>query len=161
MWARCFDLEVEAKSNDSSTVSVVEVIDSMILLFKTRRRVKNGVVVTSSNNAENYLWMKRAFQEFTLRKYSKKFSSYYFHHITEHFLTDFVNYTLRRARLKSVNSQGGLLHKLGLLRAVFRYAHKRNMYGVNLEYLILYGLRNICKRSNRNQKRFLPNPLSV
>jgi len=132
MWSHCFDVEAEAKSNDSPTVSVVEVIDSMILLFKTKRRVKNGVVVTSSNNAENYLWMKRAFMEFTLRKYSKKFSSFYFHHITEKFLNDFVNYTLRRAKLKNANSQGGLPHKLGLLRAVFRYAHKRNMYGVNL-----------------------------
>lgn len=74
MWSHCFDVEAEAKSNDSPTVSVVEVIDSMILLFKTKRRVKNSVVVTSSNNAENYLWMKRAFMEFTLRKYSKKFS---------------------------------------------------------------------------------------
>lgn len=132
MWSHCFDVEAEAKSNDSPTVSVVEVIDSMILLFKTKRRVKNGVVVTSSNNAENYLWMKRAFMEFTLRKYSKKFSSFYFHHITEKFLSDFVNYTLRRAKLKNANSQGGLPHKLGLLRAVFRYAYKRNMYGVNL-----------------------------
>ena len=132
MWSHCFDVEAEAKSNDSPTVSVVEVIDSMILLFKTKRRVKNSVVVTSSNNAENYLWMKRAFMEFTLRKYSKKFSSFYFHHITEKFLSDFVNYTLRRAKLKNANSQGGLPHKLGLLRAVFRYAYKRNMYGVNL-----------------------------
>lgn len=70
--------------------------------------------------------------ELTLRKYSKKFSSFYFHHITEKFLSDFVNYTLRRAKLKNANSQGGLPHKLGLLRAVFKYAHKRNMYGVNL-----------------------------
>lgn len=132
MWSHCFDIEVEAKNNDSPTTSVVEVIDSMILLFKAKRRVKNGVVVTSNNNAENYLWMKRAFMEFTLRKYSKKFSSFYFQHITEKFLDDFVNYTLRRARLKDTNSQGGLPHKLGLLRAVFRYAHKRNMYGVNL-----------------------------
>ena len=132
MWSHCFDVEAEVKSNDSPTVSVVEVIDSMILLFKTKRRVKNSVVVTSSNNAENYLWMKRAFMEFTLRKYSKKFSSFYFHHITEKFLSDFVNYTLRRAKLKNANSQGGLPHKLGLLRAVFRYAYKRNMYGVNL-----------------------------
>ena len=100
MWSHCFDVEAEVKSNDSPTVSVVEVIDSMILLFKTKRRVKNGVVVTSSNNAENYLWMKRAFMEFTLRKYSKKFSSFYFHHITEKFLSDFVNYTLRRQSLK-------------------------------------------------------------
>ena len=110
MWSHCFDVEAEAKSNDSPTVSVVEVIDSMILLFKTKRRVKNSVVVTSSNNAENYLWMKRAFMEFTLRKYSKKFSvfsfsSFYFHHITEKFLSDFVNYTLRRAKLKNANSQ--------------------------------------------------------
>ena len=132
LWSHCFDVEAEVKSNDSPTVSVVEVIDSMILLFKTKRRVKNSVVVTSSNNAENYLWMKRAFMEFTLRKYSKKFSSFYFHHITEKFLSDFVNYTLRRAKLKNANSQGGLPHKLGLLRAVFRYAYKRNMYGVNL-----------------------------
>ena len=130
MWSHCFDVEAEVKSNGSPAVSVVEVIDSMILLFKTKRRVKNGVVVTSSNNAENYLWMKRAFMEFTLRKYSKKF--FYFHHITEKFLSDFVNYTLRRAKLKNANSQGGLPHKLGLLRAVFRYAYKRNMYGVNL-----------------------------
>ena len=78
MWSHCFDVEAEAKSNDSPTVSVVEVIDSMILLFKTKRRVKNSVVVTSSNNAENYLWMKRAFMEFTLRKYSKKFSFFIF-----------------------------------------------------------------------------------
>lgn len=61
MWSHCFDVEAEVKSNDSPTVSVVEVIDSMILLFKTKRRVKNGVVVTSSNNAENYLWMKSVY----------------------------------------------------------------------------------------------------
>lgn len=132
MWSHCFDVEVEAKSTDSSTVSVSEVIDSMVLLFKERRRVKNGVVVSSNNNAENYLWMKRAFQEFTLKKYSKRFSSFYFHHITETFLNDFVSYTLRQARLKGTSGQGGLPHKLGLLRAVFRYAQRRNMYGVNM-----------------------------
>lgn len=106
MWSHCFDVEAEAKSNDSPTVSVVEVIDSMILLFKTKRRVKNSVVVTSSNNAENYLWMKRAFMEFTcIKKILQEIFFFYFHHITEKFLSDFVNYTLRRAKLKNANSQ--------------------------------------------------------
>jgi hypothetical protein len=40
-----------------------------------------------------------------IKKILQEIFFFYFHHITEKFLSDFVNYTLRRAKLKNANSQ--------------------------------------------------------
>lgn len=62
--------------------SVVQMIDSLILRFNEKKRIKNGQIIDSSPNARIYMQMKRSLSSFTKEKYDRAFSSYYFIDIT-------------------------------------------------------------------------------
>lgn len=65
--------------------SVAQMIDSLILRFNEKKRIKNGQIIDSSPNARIYMQMKRSLSSFTKEKYDRAFSSYYFIDITEQF----------------------------------------------------------------------------
>lgn len=50
----------------------------------------------SLSSVKDYKIIKKAFEEFTLKKYNKPLSVFYFSDITKQFLLDFVLYTQKK-----------------------------------------------------------------
>ena len=117
--------------------SVVQMIDSLILRFNEKKRIKNGQIIDSSPNARIYMQMKRSLSSFTKEKYDRAFSSYYFIDITEQFLLDYA-FWIKETGIKNGN-KGGLTTKLRRLRAICNYAYKEGMYGVNMDAFLCLG----------------------
>ena len=107
--------------------SVVQMIDSLILRFNEKKRIKNGQIIDSSPNARIYMQMKRSLSSFTKEKYDRAFSSYYFIDITEQFLLDYA-FWIKETGIKNGN-KGGLTTKLRRLRAICNYAYVWCQYG--------------------------------
>lgn len=87
--SHCFD-ELKQSKSEVKVKSVVQMIDSLILRFNEKKRIKNGQIVDSTTNAKKYEQFKRSLSAFTLEKYGKALSSYYFVDITEQFLLDYA-----------------------------------------------------------------------
>lgn len=105
-------------------------IDRIIHYFEHRKRVKNGVTISSVNTAKGYKLLKKSLEDFTRLKYRKEFSRYLFRDITEKFVLDFGVYIQQRGAKKGNN--GGIYAKLKYLHATFTYAKRNHVYGVNL-----------------------------
>lgn len=131
MLSHCFDIEIEAKESETKVKSVVQMIDELELKFNNNKRIKNGMIISSANNARNYTFLKNSLCRFTNKKYNRSFSSYFFHNIDNLFLQDYVDFIITESKKKGNN--GGLSHKLKLLKAVFNVAKNEGMYGVNLK----------------------------
>lgn len=111
-----------------ATVSCV--LDRIIIYFMNRKRVKNGITISSASNAKCYKILKKSLEDFVRLKYRKKFCNYLFRDITEKFILDFGVY-IQQQGAKNGNN-GGLYAKLKYLRATFTFAKKYGIYGVNL-----------------------------
>ena len=98
-------------------------IDSLEMRFRDKKRIKNGQIVESVNNAKRYVELRRNLISFTKEKYGKALSAYYFPDITEQFLLDFA-FGIKENGIKNGNN-GGLTSKLRRLRAVCNYAIKK------------------------------------
>jgi len=123
-WSHCFDEENKEK-DEVKVLSVSQVIDHLIERFKKQERFKNGTVISSSSNAEEYAKLKRSLDKFTRQKYNKSFSSYYFQHITETFLLDYVLYLQKRGAEEG--HKGAVVGRLKKFYAVFNHARKINL----------------------------------
>lgn len=128
--SHCFD-EVKSSQPEVKVKSVQQMIDSLEMRFRTKKRIKNNQIVDSTANARHYVAIRKVLQDFTKEKYGRAFSSYYFSDITEQFLLDFA-FWIKETGIKNGN-KGGLPGKLRRLRAICNYAHKEGMYGVNME----------------------------
>lgn len=128
--SHCFD-EVKSVRPEVKVKSVQQMIDSLELHFRAKKRVKNNQIVDSTSNARHYVAIRKVLQDFTKEKYGRAFSSYYFPDITEQFLLDFA-FWIKEAGIKNGN-KGGLSSKLRRLRAICNYACKEGMYGVDME----------------------------
>lgn len=128
MLSHYFDLkqQEEERTSEENPVSVSELIDIRIEYFRNLKREKNGKMITSSSNAENYLYLKNSLIEFTKSKYNKSFSSFYFYHIDSQFLQDYIDFVIKTG-IKRGN-KGGLPHKLRLLRSIVTVAEKKYKY---------------------------------
>ena len=111
-------------------ISVSSTIDRIIEYFEQRKRVKNGITISSSNTARGYRFLKRSLEKFTKLKYHKDFSRYQFRDITEKFILNFGVFVQEQGAKKGNN--GGIYAKLKYLHATFTYAKKHDVYGVNL-----------------------------
>ncbi|MFV0417402.1 MAG: tyrosine-type recombinase/integrase [Dysgonomonas sp.] len=111
-------------------VSVSSTIDHIVNYFEHRKRVKNGITISSSNTAKGYRFLKKSLEKFTKLKYRKEFSRYLFRDITEKFVLDFGVFVQQQGAKKGNN--GGIYVKLKYLHATFTYAKKYNIYGANL-----------------------------
>ena len=111
-------------------ISVSSVLDRIVDYFEHRKRVKNGITLSSASTAKGYRLLKKSLEKFTKLKYRKEFSRYLFRDITEKFVLDFGIYIQQQGAKKGNN--GGIYAKLKYLHATFTYAKKYNVYGVNL-----------------------------
>lgn len=134
--SHCFDEIIQSKP-EVKIKSVAQMIDSLIVRFEDKKRIKNGQIVDSTNNAKKYKQIKRSLSEFTKAKYEKAFSTYYFADITEKFLLDYA-FWIKETGIKNGN-KGGLTSKLRRLRAICNYAYKEGMYGVNMDAFLCLG----------------------
>lgn len=125
--SHCFD-EVQTRKEEVKSLSVLQMIDSLIEKFTHKERYKNGRIITSINNARSYKEIKNSLSRFTQEVYNRSFSSYYFKEINERFLLDYTLY-IQKVGIENGN-KGGLTQKLRRLRATCRYAEKQGIYGV-------------------------------
>ena len=81
-WSHAFD-EAERTNPEVKVKSVLQMIESIELYFREKKRFKNGVIVQSLGNAKHYAAIRKVLIQFTNERYGKSFSSYYFQDITE------------------------------------------------------------------------------
>lgn len=91
-WSHYFD-NVQKKKSETKAVSVGQMVDIVIDRLKKRERIKNGKVITSAGTAATYIYLRTSLEEFTLKKYNRALSSYYFTDLTEEFVKDFILHT--------------------------------------------------------------------
>lgn len=123
-----FDEEVE-KQEECKVITVLQMIDELIEKFTNQKRFKNGKVVTSKSNAREYKFLKSSLSSFTKERYGKFFFTYFFRDITEQFLLDYALYLQMRGAEKG--NKGVVVGRLKKFLAVFNYADKKKMPGVN------------------------------
>lgn len=123
--------EQQTRKEEVKSLSVLQMIDSLIDKFTHKERYKNGRIVTSINNTRSYKEIKNSLSRFTQEVYNRSFSSYYFKEINERFLLDYTLY-IQKTGIKNGN-KGGLTQKLRRLRATCRYAEKQGIYGVDMK----------------------------
>lgn len=128
--SHCFN-EVQTRKEEIKSLSVIQMIDSLIEKFTHKERYKNGRIITSINNTRCYKEIKNSLTRFTQEVYNRSFSSYYFKEINERFLLDYTLY-IQKVGIKNGN-KGGLTQKLRRLRATCRYAEKQCIYGVDMK----------------------------
>lgn len=128
--SHCFD-EVQTRKKEVKSLSILQMIDSLVEKFTHKERYKNGRIVTSANNARSYKEIKNSLTRFTQEVYNRSFSSYYFKEINERFLLDYTLY-IQKIGIENGN-KGGLTQKLRRLRATCRYAEKQGIYGVDMK----------------------------
>ncbi|MFV0329252.1 MAG: tyrosine-type recombinase/integrase [Dysgonomonas sp.] len=122
----------ENKKKKNSSVS--EMLDYLIESFVSRERFKNGKVISSKRNAELYKMLKRSLEDFTMKKYAKKFSKYRFKDITQCFILDYCVY-IQKMGMKN-NNAGGIRNKLKVLHATMKYALNEKIPNVNMSVFI-------------------------
>lgn len=142
--------EKEMKEEDRS-LSLSQMIDYLINKFSEKEKEKNGKIVKSLSSVKDYKLMKKAFEEFTLKKYNKPLSVFYFSDITKQFLLDFVLYTQKKGIANG--NKAGLNQKLRKLRAIVNYAKELNMYGADPE---IFG----CVEDKMKWHKFEPKTVS-
>lgn len=111
----------------------IPVSDMLVMLankFKDRVKIKNGISISSHNNAKVYLYLKGSLEKFTIKKYRRLFSKYLFGDINETFLFDFILHLQLQG--KKNGNRCGLEVKLKCLHSTFIYAKQEGIYNVNL-----------------------------
>lgn len=88
-WSHALD-EIEKMKPEVKVKSVLQMIDSLEMRFREKKRIKNGQIIDSLNNAKQYVSIRKVLIEFTQEQYGKALSSYYFQDIDEQFLLDFA-----------------------------------------------------------------------
>lgn len=111
-------------------MSVSSTIDRIVDYFEHRKRVKNGITISSANTARGYMFLKRSLEKFTKQKYRKEFSRYLFRDINEKFILDFGVFIQQQGAKEGNN--GGVYAKLKYFHATFTYAKKYGVYGIDL-----------------------------
>ncbi|WP_354668672.1 phage integrase SAM-like domain-containing protein [uncultured Duncaniella sp.] len=134
--AHCFD-EIKTVQSEVKVKSVQQMFEFLMEKFRDKKKIKNGQIVDSTNNAQHYVYLLHVMQQFTKEKYNRSFSSYFFSDITEQFLLDF-SFWIKAQGIKNGN-KAGLTNKLRRLRAVCNYAKKQEMYGVNMDAFLCLG----------------------
>jgi hypothetical protein len=119
------------KNGISKCTNVSKVLDMIIDTFIHQERVKNGVTISSANNAKGYKYLMHSLEKFTRSKYHREFSQYLFHDINEQFILNFAVF-IQQQGIKN-NTNGGVYAKLKYLHATFTYAQKKAIPGVNMK----------------------------
>ncbi len=119
--SHCFD--DEQKSKDSIRIyNIAQMIEHQIERFTKKERIKNGIIVDSTNYSDSYKLLRTSLTRFCRSKYNRALSSYHFKDISEEFLLDYTIYIKKLAAEKG--NKGGLTVKLKQIKAMCNLATK-------------------------------------
>ncbi|MFR9524336.1 MAG: phage integrase SAM-like domain-containing protein [Rikenellaceae bacterium] len=127
--SHCFDQE-KRQLEQQKVLTLQQMIDHQIDRFVNKQRIKNGLVVDSSNYSDSYRLLKTSLTRFCKAKYNRSLSSFHFRDITETFLLDYTMYIKQRGAENG--NKGGLTIKLKQLLAMCRLAVKMGILDVAL-----------------------------
>ncbi|MFI3240688.1 MAG: phage integrase SAM-like domain-containing protein, partial [Bacteroidales bacterium] len=124
-----FDRE-KKQLEQQKVLTLQQMLDHQIDRFNNKQRIKNGLVVDSSNHSDSYKLLKTSLTRFCKTQYNRSLSSYHFRDITETFLLDYTMYIKQRGIANG--NKGGLTIKLKQLLAMCRLAVKMGVPDVAL-----------------------------
>lgn len=129
-WSHSLDNTKAIKRDEPKVITVDKWIQDYIEACRKTERVKNGNILTCSQNARHLHYFRLQLERFTIEQYGKSFSTYFFQDITEQFVKDYVAY-LEKEGIKKGN-KGGLCTKLRMLRGVCSNARKVDVPGAKI-----------------------------
>lgn len=129
-WSHSLDSTKSIKRDEPKVITVDKWIQDYIEACRKTERVKNGNILTCSQNARHLHYFRLQLERFTIEQYGKSFSTYFFQDITEQFVKDYVAY-LEKEGIKKGN-KGGLCTKLRMLRGVCSNARKVDVPGAKI-----------------------------
>lgn len=129
-WSHSLDSAKAIKRDEPKVITVDKWIQDYIEACRKTERVKNGNILTCSQNAKNLHYFRLQLERFTIEQYGKSFSTYFFQDITEQFVKDYVSY-LEKEGIKKGN-KSGLCTKLRMLRGVCSNARKVDLPGAKI-----------------------------
>lgn len=118
-WSHCFENN-KKKRQSPKVVSVSQMFDILADKIGNRERLKNGKIITSAGTARHYAGLRKVLEVFTIQKYNRALSSFYFDEINVEFLEDFAFYIQKRGAENGNN--GNIVGYLRILRGVVFYA---------------------------------------
>lgn len=134
-WSHSFDNVTIHKRMEPKVITVATWMDNYIELCRRTERVKNGNIVTCSENAKNYGYFKIQLERFTQEQYGRSFSTYFFHDINEQFVKDYVAH-VEKIGLANGN-KGSLCNKLRMLRGMCSNATKEGIPGARISQFLV------------------------
>lgn len=128
-WSHHFDVQVQ-KKQEVKVISVAKALDLVIEQVSKRQRIKHGKVLSSVGTARNYKDLRTTLTQFTLQKYERAFSTYYFNEITTEFVNDYVFFIQKRAAERG--NEGNLYNRLRKFYGLLYYAQKMHIPNIDL-----------------------------
>lgn len=133
-WSHALDNAKASRLEAPKVVTVDKWMEDFIETSYKTERCKNGNIVGSFSHANNLKLMKNELDQFTVQKYGKSFSKYYFQDITELFVKDYSTF-LQKKGLENGNN-AGLCHKLRMLRGICSNANKEGIPGARVSQFL-------------------------
>lgn len=129
-WSHSLDDYKVGKRVEPKIIPVRKWMEEYIETCRNTQKVKNNNIITCTKNANLLEYLKRELDKFTVEKYSKSFSTYFFQDITEQFIKDYVSY-IEIMGLKNGN-KGGVCTKLRRFRGVCSNATRMGVPGASI-----------------------------
>jgi hypothetical protein len=123
----------EEKIKKLSVLQTIEIIENR---FKQVERIKNGKVITGSGNVDLYRKLRNSLSEYTLEKYKRKLSIFFFEDIDAEFFEGYA-FFLQKRGIENGN-KAEIVNNLKTLRATLNHADKMKIPCVNTNaYLVV------------------------
>lgn len=124
-----------SKTKDELLRDVIPTVEQLFQIkikeLQSKKKVKNGHVITHSTYAKAHEKVLEYLKQFTKHKYGRSFSNYYFSDLDETFLDDYATY-IQTEGIKKGN-KNGIRGKLNVLYMLVDKARQRGIPGANLE----------------------------
>ena len=128
-WSHHFDVQ-EQKKQEVKVISVAKALDLIIEQISKRQRIKHGQVISSVGTARSYKDLRTTLNQFTIWKYERAFSPYYFNEITTEFVNDYVFFIQKRAAER--HNEGNLYGRMRKFYGLLFYADKMRIPDIDL-----------------------------
>lgn len=111
-------------------LSVAKALDLIIEQISNRQHIKHGQVISSVGTACSYKDLRTTLNQFTIEKYGRAFSTYYFNEITTEFVNYYVFFIQKRAAER--HNEGNLYGRMRKFYGLLFYADKMRIPDVDL-----------------------------
>ena len=121
------------EKQEVKVISVAKALDLIIEQISKRQRIKHGQVLSSVGTARSYKDLRTTLNQFTIEKYERAFSTYYFNEITTEFVNDYVFFIQKRAAER--HNEGNLYGRMRKFYGLLFYADKMRIPDIDLTVL--------------------------